>query len=935
MIQKSLLLIFALVGFFSANAQVADFNATPTVICVGETVTFSDQSTGATTYAWTFPDGGAGQTSTLANPTITYNTAGVYDVTLVASNGPNSDTETKVGYITVLSAANATLSSTPGTDTQTVCYGGLINQIVYDVQGASSATFSNLPPSINGSFTPSAGGGGFIIISGAPSAAGVYNYSFTTAGSTCTPVTTGGVITVGAQNTLILSSGTTSQAVCFGNPVVNIEFNVGGTPDSVVVNGLPPGVTGVLSGSLFTISGTPTTTGSYVYTVTTAGSPCPPSQISGSIDVGPILELASPAGYDYPTLCINSPLPNIFYTLGSDITGATITGLPAGITGTYNPGSFLITNTPSVSGVFNYTITTSGGACGPATASGIITVDTLPTMVQDVPGIEIQTLCEGTAISDITYTIGGSATGADVIGLPIGVTGAYNAGVFTISGTPTQSGIFNFIVSTTGSPCGVIDSLGTLTVDGIPDLQLVSSVGSDTQNVCINTLMDPVVYFLNGTATDTIVSGLPPGISYTLIGDSVVITGTPTTIGVFPFMINTAGGTCPPDTVWGEITTGNPPFINLASAAGTDAQSLCAGSSLDTIVYIISGAADTAIALGLPTGVNATFSNDSLIITGSPTTNGTYNFTVEGAGGVCPNATLSGSINVFSPLLTLLTPITTIAQSVCVNTPIDTIIYVFSGGATGAIALNLPTGVTSVIQNDSILIFGTATVTGPFPYLVHTTGSGCEADSSYGIITVDNVLNLTLASAAGTDAQVVDENESIVQIVYLMNGASSANVTGLPPGVTSVVSNDSVIITGSSGVVGLYNYTVSASGGLCPINDATGTIEIQDTVIITPPPPPTPIDTNVIFVPNLFSPNDDGHNDLWVIPQLELYDQTTVTIINREGQVVFEDLEYENTWDGTYNGDPLPEATYYYMINIDDGEIVLKGAVSILRNENK
>ncbi|MBL0025187.1 MAG: T9SS type A sorting domain-containing protein [Saprospiraceae bacterium] len=64
-------------------------------------------------------------------------------------------------------------------------------------------------------------------------------------------------------------------------------------------------------------------------------------------------------------------------------------------------------------------------------------------------GTDNQSVCINKAMTNITYNING-ATGATVTGLPPGVNGNFVSGVFTISGTPTQSGIFNFIVSSTG-----------------------------------------------------------------------------------------------------------------------------------------------------------------------------------------------------------------------------------------------------------------------------------------------------------------------------------------------------------------------------------------------------------------------------------------------------------------------------------------------------
>ena len=97
-----------------ANAPVADFVGTPLQICAGSTVTFTDQSAFTpTSWSWSFP-GGTPSTSTSQNPTITYSTAGVYDVTLTATNANGSDPEVKTGYITVVGGVGAALPLTEG-----------------------------------------------------------------------------------------------------------------------------------------------------------------------------------------------------------------------------------------------------------------------------------------------------------------------------------------------------------------------------------------------------------------------------------------------------------------------------------------------------------------------------------------------------------------------------------------------------------------------------------------------------------------------------------------------------------------------------------------------------------------------------------------------------------------------------------------------------
>ncbi|NIM15164.1 MAG: PKD domain-containing protein [Candidatus Aminicenantes bacterium] len=80
---------------------VADFTASSTTIEEGQSVNFTDTSiNNPTSWSWTF-EGGTPATSTAQNPTVTYNTAGTYDVSLTATNSLGSDTETKIDYITV------------------------------------------------------------------------------------------------------------------------------------------------------------------------------------------------------------------------------------------------------------------------------------------------------------------------------------------------------------------------------------------------------------------------------------------------------------------------------------------------------------------------------------------------------------------------------------------------------------------------------------------------------------------------------------------------------------------------------------------------------------------------------------------------------------------------------------------------------------------
>ncbi len=84
-------------------------------------------------------------------------------------------------------------------------------------------------------------------------------------------------------------------------------------------------------------------------------------------------------------------------------------------------------------------------------------------------------------------------------------------------------------------------------------------------------------------------------------------------------------------------------------------------------------------------------------------------------------------------------------------------------------------------------------------------------------------------------------------------------------------------------------------------------------------------------VPNAFTPNGDGKNEVWNIKYLGSYERPTVEVFNRYGQRVFYSLGYQTPWDGRFNGEELPIATYYYIINPGNGRKPIVGSLTIIR----
>jgi Tfp pilus assembly protein FimT len=739
-----------------------------------------------------------------------------YTVTLTGGCGVITTT----GTITVTANNTVSLTSAVGTDAQTVCINTAITNITYATTGATGATVTGLPAGVTGTWLANV-----VTISGTPTVSGPFTYTVTLTGG-CGVITTTGTITVTADNTVSLTSpvGTDAQTVCINTAITNVTYATTGATGATVT-GLPAGVTGTWLANVVTISGTPTASGPFTYTVTLTGG-CGVITTTGTITVTAdnTVSLTSPVGTDAQTVCINTAITNITYaTTGA--TGATVTGLPAGVTGTWLANVVTISGTPTASGPFTYTVTLTGG-CGVITTTGTITVTADNTVISYFSSwYGCTDVCINTAITNVTYATTG-ATGATVTGLPAGVTGTWLANVVTISGIPTALGPFTYTVTLTGG-CGVITTTGTITVTADNTVSLTSPVGTDAQTTCINTAITNITYATTG-ATGATVTGLPAGVTGTWLANVVTISGTPMASGPFTYTVTLTGG-CGVITTTGTITVTADNTVSLTSPVGTDAQTVCINTAITNITYATTGATGATVT-GLPAGVTGTWLANVVTISGTPTASGPFTYTVTLTGG-CGVITTTGTITVTADnTVSLTSPVGTDAQTACINTAITNITYATTG-ATGATVTGLPAGVTGTWLANVVTISGTPTASGPFTYTVTLTG-GCGVITTTGTITVtaDNTVSLT--SPVGTDAQTVCINTAITNVTYATTGATGATVTGLPAGVTGTWLANVVTISGTPTASGPFTYTVTLTGG-CGVITTTGTITVAITLPVS------------------------------------------------------------------------------------------------------
>jgi gliding motility-associated-like protein len=469
----------------------------------------------------------------------------------------------------------------------------------------------------------------------------------------CESTRTAVTVTVGNSNTITLTSavGTDAQTVCLNTPITNITYSTT-SATGATFSGLPSGVTGVWNAGIVTISGTPSTaTGSpFTYTITLTGG-CGTVSKTGTITIisANTISLTSASGTDNQIKCINSPLTTITYaTTGA--TGATITGLPSGVNGSWSSNVVTITGTPTTTtgSPFTYTITLTGG-CGTASKTGTITVN---------PNQTLGLACGNTTSSSVQFTWS-AITGAtysysyliDNSGSPI--TGTLTSGTsnYTINSlNPGQS--VTFTLTPVGASCVTAETFTCTAVNCA-----TPTVAAITSNSYCSGATIPAINFSSpdgGTSFNWNCSNTTIGLAASGTGNSIAsfTAGNVTSTQTATISVTASNGGCVGPATTFTIIVNPINTITLSSPVGTDNQKICFNQSIQNITYQTTSASGATFN-GLPTGVSGVWNSDLITISGTPSvsSNTPYSYTITLTGG-CGTVTKTGTIAV-NPIPTI------------------------------------------------------------------------------------------------------------------------------------------------------------------------------------------------------------------------------------------------------------------------------------------
>ncbi|MBD1208466.1 MAG: putative Ig domain-containing protein, partial [Ignavibacteria bacterium] len=571
-------------------------------------------------------------------------------------------------------------------------------------------------------------------------------------------------------------------------------FAANGSPAptySVASGTLPTGLTLISAGVL---SGTPTSAGSYTFTLQASNS-------EGTVNSSPITITVTnpniaPSAFTAQTPATSGAVGTTYtsYSFVANGTPAPMYSLASGTlpTGLTLSSAGVLSGTPTAAGSYTFTVQASNSA-GNVNSSPITIIVT-----QAPSAFSAQTPATsgvvGTAFASYTFVADGTPAPTYSVAsgtLPTGLT-LSSAGV--LSGIPTAAGSYTFTVQASNSAGSVNSASVTITVTQAPS---VFSAQTPATSGIVDTAYASYTFVANGTPVPTysVASGtLPTGLTLSSAG---VLSGTPTAAGSYTFTVQASNSAGNINSLPATITVTQAPS---AFSAQTPATSGAVGTAFASYVFVANGspAPTYSVASGtLPTGLTLSSAG---VLSGTPTAAGSYTFTVQAINS-------AGNVNSASITITVTQPTTTISSFAPASATVGNTVTIRGTGFTGASVVRFggTAALSFVVASDTVITarvgtgasgavsvttpLGTASLAG-FLYNVPpapVAGSFSPMSARPGdtvVIRGVNFLSASTVSFGGVSMLYTVVSDSVIR-AYISASAVSGSVNVITQGGTS------------------------------------------------------------------------------------------------------------------------------------------------------
>ena len=941
-----LLNTFVLVSIFSLQTLAGPtttsiFSFNPTPVCLGVNTTFTDLSTGSSTiktWHWSFGNGASIASYSGQNPpAVSYSTVGNKIVSLTIIDSLNNTASSSQIFNVQQAFADAGLNVSICSNSSATIGTPTVSGYSYNWSPTTGLNFSNIA-------TPTAN----------PSATTTYTLT-TIASNGCAAssqvlVTNIGTVTVNAGADKIICSGTSTSIGSISNPVYNYLWS----PSN-----------GLSATNTATTSASPTATTTYIITASVAGCVAFDTVVV-NVTPSPIL-----SANDTISKCSGaSPNIGVVGVSGYVYSWSPTTGLTSSTIA--NP-----INTTTVSKLYTLTVTNSLH-CSASKTVYVAVYNPL----QAFAGLS-QLVCLGNSIflgGSPVVASGGS--GAYNYSWTPSAT-LNSSSLDHPTATPLVNTTYHLTVSDrAGSACGLANDSVVLTIAPLPHpvINMPTEYCHNSSSTAISLSATPAGGTFTGNGiqnnifypnANSIVLGTPYPITYAYTSNgcsydtsiSVVVFATPhadagmnqtlcKNLGTNSVMLNATGGSSyswTPSASLSNAAISNPTASPTTTTTYflTVSQNIC--SATDSVIITVSNFCNVDSILianpdrvQVPMNTTSTInyvSNDQLLNNNNTYSSFIFMPALHGAAVIGSNKTLhytpnnnyigydtliyqlcDSTVGSYHPHPTCDTAIVFIAVAPIANN--DNYLVHCNDSIAANVLLNdqygngaYPITINNVIlpkygsvrwvNNTTVHYVPNTSFVGndTFAYSLCVNGLCSVAYVYFRVncenlpIAVNDYLNVPNNETTPTNQLSNDTYDSLIPL-------SVAIIGGPSHGSASVDGNNNINYTPTAGYVGMDSIEYVICNGV-GCDTAWIILKVYDNAPCQ--------------IPNGFSPNGDGVNDVFVINCANRYPKNRLTIFNRWGNEIFSRLNYNNDWDGTYKNTAVPDGTYYYIFEINDG----------------